>query len=1124
MRWGRARGARVFAWTLAALVVLLLVVTVGLPAIVRGRVLAGLVAHASKDLCGSIKVDGGHVGIDVALALLRQRPFEVAVDGVAIRTPAGEDMFHARTVRAHVTVRRRPWRVEIDRGLVADGAWSLVDKGFGEPLAAALDRVPPGGRAQCGQPKPPEPEKPPRQGDLVVIRGMTLRDFTIVLSFGAWAVKLDSTDARGSLQVRGQGTQTQWLFDVRDLEAKRGGSLRVGPAGNRLTPEVPFDRVAIARVAVVDSAPQNLLLEVEAGRTGQAVLSGHAVFTDIFAPEGSQVPPGMKLDARWTAIGQALRRNPNWADVGSRLAGLNAGLEVSLHGPFKALIGSAALTGDGASLNARLLPRRRYELDVRFDKLDTEPLVPASQRDQLGGRLDGRIEVSAQLAPEAIDTSISVDRLEIDLRRHRQAGGPRRLVISRAAGVSSSDELRIGLGVIALHHGVLRVASLRARGPGVQLDSSLRAERPPGSGAFRIQATTQPASRLAFRGETFVLPRLVRARFEPGRALTVEPFSIDRVGGGAIDVRGSLRADGPADLRAAVRGYPLAHIPGLAGAQAPGQGAPIARVLRGQLDASFRLAGTTREPHLSGVLATTGVRWAGQRLGDGRIVFDGVAGGTRFEGPLIDGVGVRGQLHRHARRDDFVAVSLRDLRLGPWLPRTAAALGLRASGNVVLEAPGRPARTTATGDVSITGTGIALNVAARLRPEQGTASVHGRLDLGRLDLGWLRATFPALRLRSVAGVIAADVSWRAAAREGGGGLWPYARSPATMAGVHGTVAVSQPILIWSTRLPAITVPATRIELGGNEVRVPGVEVHTRDTHATVAGRIRDIDWSQPDGGVLEGKLTVAAEGRGLGRWLGGVTGAGSARFAGALSGSLRAPRVDGQANLDDLTVSWSRSPVGTVRVTGPVAIAGRKLAVGPLMVRFENGGWLKIAGPRGAGQLTVAPGRAPFRLDDVDLTLQGSGLGTTRPFAGLSVKDLALDLRLAKSGDDKLRVTGEVRLGHNVYDLKAQRKGATADDAKKPKARPAPHRADQPRAIDRVTLDVRLTGPADAVRVRVPNVPDVTVGLSCHVRGPLAAPHIAGEVRGSGAYSRAALTLADRFTDRNLRKCDLGPH
>ena len=99
------------------------------------------------------------------------------------------------------------------------------------------------------------------------------------------------------------------------------------------------------------------------------------------------------------------------------------------------------------------------------------------------------------------------------------------------------------------------------------------------------------------------------------------------------------------------------------------------------------------------------------------------------------------------------------------------------------------------------------------------------------------------------------------------------------------------------------MPPTQIELGGDDVRVPGLEVHFGgDVHAKVAGRVHDIDWSHPQDGALEAELSASADGRELGRWLGdGATSGGTARFVGQLSGAVRAPRVMGQANFDDLT-------------------------------------------------------------------------------------------------------------------------------------------------------------------------------------------------------------------------------
>ena len=127
--------------------------------------------------------------------------------------------------------------------------------------------------------------KAPTQGDFVIIRNATLRNVSVVLSFSVWAVSLDATDARVSLTSRGKGMETLNLFDVRDIDAKRGGLLRIGGVSHPLTPQVPFDRVKIARVAVEESAPQHLLLEVSEGRTAEAVLSGKALFTNIFGPE-----------------------------------------------------------------------------------------------------------------------------------------------------------------------------------------------------------------------------------------------------------------------------------------------------------------------------------------------------------------------------------------------------------------------------------------------------------------------------------------------------------------------------------------------------------------------------------------------------------------------------------------------------------------------------------------------------------------------------------------------------------------------------------------------------------------------------------------------------------------------
>ena len=562
-------------------------------------------------------------------------------------------------------------------------------------------------------------------------------------------------------------------------------------------------------------------------------------------------PPGMKLDARYTAVGQALQRSPNWAEVGKRLAGLNADLEVSLHGPFDELNGSAAVIGEGVSLNARALPRRHFELDLRFDKLETGPLIPASQRDLLGGRLDGRLAVSAKLGPRSMDTSVSVDHLELDLLRHRQAAGPRRIVISHGVGQSSSNDVRIGLGVIALEREVLRVASLRVRGPGVRLDTSLRAERQAESGAFLFQATTQPASQATLRGETFVLPPLVRVRFQPGRSVAVQPFSIDRVGGGAIDVGRIVAARrlgrfARCDSRLSARPHPGPR----ARCRRPGRRRRSRVSCAGSWMRRFDSPVSTAQPRLSGELATTGVRWAGRRLGDGHIVFQGVAGGTRFEGALMDGVDVNGQLHRRARRDDFVGISLarpaprrlvaaagccpRPARVGERRRDGAGARAADDGGRRCLDQRNRRRAERACSPAPGAGHGIGARAGGSgpggCGPAEGKVSrvadpQRGRRDHRRCELAGRR-------------------------RCNGGGLWPYARYPGRWRVSQARSRWPAPVAVVCAAPDPITVAPTRIELGGSEVRVPGVEVHFGgDVRATVAGRIHDIDWSHPDDAV-----------------------------------------------------------------------------------------------------------------------------------------------------------------------------------------------------------------------------------------------------------------------------------
>jgi hypothetical protein len=1012
---GRRGGrlARRVGWTLLSLVLATLLFAVSLPVVVRGPVLAHLVEHASRNLCGTARVEGGHVSLNLALALLRQRPFEVVLEGARIREPDGNDMFRAGRVRARLTVHRGPMRVVVESLQVSDGKWRLVDSGRGEPLTQALSKIPPGGRDACRVPAAPQPPSGESQASgksqpsvgskersLLTVQAVELQRMSILLSFPFWSVALEGVDARGTAELRDSREGTQPLFDVRGVSARQGGSLRVGPRGES-TPVFPFDHVDIPRVAVTAATPQDLLLIVDQATTADAGLSGKARFTNVFVPGARNASAGIELDARWSNIGRALERSSGWADLGRGLARQRTTLNTSLRGPFDALTGLATLRGRDFSLRVDLLPRSRYALDVKLDKLDTTPFVSAGRQTLLVGRLDGRLSLSADLGDAERGPAASLDAVELAFQRTRPGGGgddlPGRWVVSRSFRPRASDEARLDLGQVGYRDDALRIEAFRVAAPSVQVAGGVRVERRAGSGALDVRAWTKSGSRVAWRNETFLLPPRLAAHVVPGQVVTVDPLSIEHVGGGAIDLGGKARFDGPLKLQVAVRAYPLAHIPGLSSARAPGHNASVGALLRGQVDASLAVGGRPQRPSLNGRLALSHVVWAHHPLGGGRVDFTPLPGATRFQGRLLDGIDVQGTLHDSPRAEDEVTVALRDFALRSWMPPRIAPLDPRVSG---------------------------------------------------------------------------QMSWRRTGERA-------------------------------------------------EVRASSLVVSARGARAEATGLLR-IDGEDFGASPLEATFKARVDGRALTAALyPKLTGAGTASVDATIGGTAGAPEVRAQAQFQGLAVNWPESPFGAVRLDGPVKVDGRTLAVGPLQANLQSGGQVQIAGARGGGVIVLAQRGAPLPVSSVDLTLRASGISTVRPVAGLSLKGLALGLRLTQPNPEALKAEGSVYLGQNFFQINRVNRGEGKKEPPPKAAAPAPQ---GPRLADCVSLHLRVVGPKDAVTIGLPYAPDVSIQANCLVEGSLASPRPSGKVEGSGAFSRAAVTVADWFTSRDLRKCDLGPH
>jgi hypothetical protein len=375
-----------------------------------------------------------------------------------------------------------------------------------------------------------------------------------------------------------------------------------------------------------------------------------------------------------------------------------------------------------------------------------------------------------------------------------------------------------------------------------------------------------------------------------------------------------------------------------------------------------------------------------------------------------------------------------------------------------------------------------------------------------------------LRVRRATGVVAADLDWAG-------------ETAKSSSGIDARVSWAQPLSIWPAQLPAaIEVRPARIALHDDELSMTNLVARSAGVQATLAGHMK-IDPNDSGASRLSATVDVTADGRQLAAALGSgrrLAGGGSAALGATVSGSLRALQLHGQARFQALAIDWPGSPVGAIRVDGPLAIdgpltaagSGPELVVGPLVARLASGGWIMVAGSHGPGRIQLAPHRSPLPIAGIDLLVRGTGLTTRHPISGVSMKNLAFALALTPrdSRVQTLWLTGSVHLEQTVYRLGASEGKKPSKPAAKPATTP------RPTALDRIVAhNVQIIGPRGAVKAKVSYAPTVSVGLHCTLNGPIAKPEIGGQVKGSGLYSRIALTVADWFTSRNLRQCDFGP-
>ena len=1120
-----------------------------LPLLLRGPVARWAVRRASASLCGTFQISGGHFGWASVWQLLLGRPMDLVVEGVRIDGPDGKPVFAAARFEATLEIHPRPFRLVLSDVLMARGRFRLTLLPNTIGSFDAFRGLPRAGRAACLDPNAPsKPKKHGGPSGSIAIRNIQFEDVDVDLEFPGWELELARTNAVGSLSAGGDGPPL--LFDARDVIAA-GGALRIGRRGEGWTARVPFDAVAIARVGVAPETPSDLGLEVAEAATGRARLSGHALFRNIFPSKAGQQPPGvagLDVDARWARFGGALNGlDANWRPQGAWAAHLDGDLHATVRGPFTALAGALEVEGGGTRLAAHVA-HGAADLSLAFAGVETAWMLDPALRPLLGGLLHGHFHATAHLWPTLAGIDAEIPDADLRLDRRRAPSGPRRfqLKIGKGSrtegatdtlyaqvasvrladaqlhldglradwtGLSARVDARVAFAVppspsnagpprrdrsLVEGHGTLAVTALEDWIPGGAVTGPLRLGAAAHGTIDRVElGLTFPApGTIGVLGQRFVLPRQLDALLASDNGLSVPRFQLRRVGGGTIDAGGRIGAAGKLAATLRVRDYPVGEIPGIPKSALPG-------ALAGTLQADLSLGGALERPTAEGSIGVVALAIDRRPVGDVQTKLHLGAEGGEADATIDPGVTIHARVRRRPALSLEATVALRARALGPWLPAPLTGAPLALSGDVKLGY--RSGMLSGEGTLRLAGPGLTgVEIDGQAHGLDAHARLKGEIDVARWPELWSRA------FQSAAGALAFDLTVAPAFGPSFVPIKPRAR-------LSGSVQVARALTLRLGRWPAPfeIAPGGRIDLDGDAVALSGFTIATPGLRGSVAGH------ATLDRGDLERSrlaLALAAEldaARFPVRLPAGVSARGRATIDAQVGGTLGAspgPRLDGKARLDGLTVQLSPT-TPAARATGVVEAHGDTLRAADLRVDIAGVGLITIGRPDSPASAELAS-LSPFRLGRVEVPFAGESLKLGEPSSQLYIPELDTNLRLTGDGRSELKIAGVVAVAGGAYDSSHKRASSSPG---KPRASGAWYHALPPH----LTLDLELRGSNKGIRVAVPVLPDVTVDFQCHLLATNHGASWSGHLRGDSAYARAAVAVADWFSDNDLRKCQL---
>jgi hypothetical protein len=445
--------------------------------VLQGPRLGKLIEGALPPNQGKLMIGGVEWHLRALVDIITDAPSPIAVDNLKIVDPEGTVVLDVPHLDARVKLRT-----------LIGGSFSIHDLRVPKVLwrFAAMAHSEGIGFLAALAPKAPPPPAPPNSpGSFFEIASAELGDLDVIFDFpGSWGLELRQTHARASLiQSTVDPNHPVFGFDAGPVVSTGGGYLKI--LDNYV---LPFDRVNINRVATTKDWPDDIFLDLAGAETGKSKLVAKGMFTGIY---GATSVPGIKLHGDWARAGDAFAA----VAAGQKIDGLVVGDGGPADGPgahavidmsetfaklkvkarfddldvgydtnralgigfdlgFDAGVGKVDVTkfAFGAPGGGRLdldahLDTNKLALDagVRLDGFHTESYAPPPLRELAGGKLDGRVDATADLAGDHI--AARVRRLDLRLARARGGGLPRVVRVHGDAYVSPEVTRTDGLTV-----------------------------------------------------------------------------------------------------------------------------------------------------------------------------------------------------------------------------------------------------------------------------------------------------------------------------------------------------------------------------------------------------------------------------------------------------------------------------------------------------------------------------------------------------------------------------------------------------------------------------------------------------------------------------------------------------